>query len=141
MWQRIAFGVGLFFISGYAFSQVYSLKILIEPVSSTKGNIMLSLFQTSTGFPSDYNKAFRRVVVAAQKGATSISLENIPQGTYALAVYHDANLDGKLNTNLFGYPKEQFGFSNNPKVTFAPPGFTKAAFQINSTLLLKVILQ
>ena len=36
---------------------------------------------------------------------------DIAPGTYALAVIHDKNMDGKLATNFLGVPTEGYGFS------------------------------
>ena len=46
-------------------------------------------------------------------------------GTYAIALFHDANGNGRLDTR-FGIPVEGFGFSNNPRLRFGPPGFDAA---------------
>ena len=37
----------------------------------------------------------------------------------------------KLDTNFFGIPKEQFGFSNNAKGRFGPPSFESASFELD----------
>ncbi len=64
------------------------------------------------------------------KGAYRGSFE-IPPGTYAIGVYIDENENGKLDTNFFGIPKEQYGFSNNTKA-FGIPKFEAAAFAIDT---------
>jgi uncharacterized protein (DUF2141 family) len=35
---------------------------------------------------------------------------HIKPGKYAIAVIHDENCNGKLDTNMFGIPKEGYGF-------------------------------
>jgi uncharacterized protein (DUF2141 family) len=54
---------------------------------------------------------------------------NIPPGTYALAVIHDENMNGKLDTNWLGIPKEGYGFSNAAKATLGAPSFSAASFR------------
>jgi hypothetical protein len=49
----------------------------------------------------------------------------------AIGVYIDENENGKLDTNFFGIPKEQYGFSNNTKA-FGIPKFEAAAFAIDT---------
>jgi uncharacterized protein (DUF2141 family) len=39
--------------------------------------------------------------------------EGIPPGTYSLAVVQDENMNGKLDTNWLGIPKEGYGFAND----------------------------
>ncbi len=56
--------------------------------------------------------------------------KNIPVGKYAIAVFQDVNIDGKLNKNLFGVPKEPYGFSNNKYGMFGPPDFKDVCFEV-----------
>ena len=53
---------------------------------------------------------------------------DIPPGTYALAVIHDENMNGKLDTNWLGIPKEGYGFSNDAKALLSAPSFSAASF-------------
>lgn len=53
---------------------------------------------------------------------------DIPPGTYALAVVHDENMDGKLNTNFLGVPTEGYGFSSGAKASMSAPSFEAASF-------------
>ncbi len=61
----------------------------------------------------------------------SFSFTNLNPGKYAIRYYHDANLNGKMETNLVGKPTENFGFSNNVIGKFGPPPFEKWLFEIN----------
>ena len=54
----------------------------------------------------------------------------LPQGRYAIGVFHDANRNNRLDTGLFGIPKEQFGFSNGASGRFGPPSFADAGFEL-----------
>jgi len=53
---------------------------------------------------------------------------DIKPGTYALAVTHDENMNGKIDTNWLGVPKEGYGFSNDAKAMLGPPSFSAASF-------------
>jgi uncharacterized protein (DUF2141 family) len=61
---------------------------------------------------------------------TTIELQ-LPTGRYAIAVLHDENSNHKLDRNIVGWPKEGFGFSNNPKVNLSAPSFDSAAMQVS----------
>ena len=45
-------------------------------------------------------------------------------------LYHDENGNGEFDTNLFGFPLENYGFSNNARAIFGPPAYDKAAFRL-----------
>jgi len=51
-------------------------------------------------------------------------------GTYAVAIYDDANGNHRFDLTMVGLPAEAYGFSNNPAIFMAPPGFRKAAFTV-----------
>lgn len=72
----------------------------------------------------------RRLKLPAHLAAT-LRFDNLPSGTYALALIHDENGNGKLDT-VMGIPREGFGFSNNPAIRFGPPSFKSASVGIAS---------
>jgi len=54
--------------------------------------------------------------------------EHIPPGTHALALIHDENMNGKLDTNWLEIPKEGYYFSNDVKAVRGAPSFSDASF-------------
>jgi len=69
--------------------------------------------------------------LSAPATAGALRFDNLPSGDYALAVIHDANGNGRLDT-FAGIPREGFGFSRNPAIRFGPPRFEEARFKIGS---------
>ena len=59
-----------------------------------------------------------------------MKFQNLRPGSYAVVVLHDSNSDNKINRNLFGIPKEGFGFSRNPTIRFSAPKFSESAFVV-----------
>ena len=68
------------------------------------------------------------MVLKIQEAQATCDFENISSGTYALAVIHDQNMNGKLDTNIFGIPTEGYGFSNGAKALLHAPSFSAASF-------------
>ncbi len=105
-----------------------------------------------TGFTSDKGKAFlllldknekeisTKIVEIKNKEAVAI-FNDLPNGFYAVKAFHDANNNQKLDTNLFGIPKEKWGVSNNLKAKFGPPDFKKMLFEVNGNVIIKIKLQ
>jgi uncharacterized protein (DUF2141 family) len=108
-----------------------TLEIRIKGAENADGNMSLLLFNSKTGFPSDASKAYKNSVVKASGSYQSVVFENLPIGTYAVAVMHDQNGNGQLDTNLFGIPQEGIGVSNNALNTFGPPIFEETSFSLN----------
>ena len=64
----------------------------------------------------------------------------LPSGTYAIGTFHYVNLNNKMDSNLLGILKKQFGFSNNACAFFGPPDFEDAAFSEDSHALQSITL-
>jgi uncharacterized protein (DUF2141 family) len=104
------------------------LLLQIEGCRNDNGQLLVSLFNEATGFPSDGKKAFRKTSVNVNKGITQVEWKDIPEGTYAIALLHDENKDLKMNFTFIGLPKEGYAFSNNAMGLAGPPSFQKASF-------------
>ena len=113
--------------------QATTLTIQIHQAASDQGLIRVLIFSKAAGFPDQPEKALKSYSVAPKNKSAILNVSDLPAGIYAVAVIHDEDKTGKLNTNAVGYPTEKFGFSNNPKILFSAPSFDKAAFEFKST--------
>jgi uncharacterized protein (DUF2141 family) len=95
--------------------------------------IRVLLFSGAAGFPDQVGKAVKSFSLPPKNKQVAFTITDLVPGTYALAVIHDQDSNGKLSSNAVGYPIEKFGFSNNPKVYFSPPSFEKASFVLGKT--------
>ncbi len=75
------------------------------------------------------------MVLKIRETQARCDFEDIPPGTYALAVIHDENMNGKLDTNWLGVPKEGYGFSNDVKAVRGAPSFSDASFPYDGQVL------
>ena len=122
-------------IAGQALPLPDKLIITVSGLRNTNGTLIVTLFNSEKGFPDDPKKAFRTVSIDLSKlpketKETVIVVEGIPAGTYAIAVLHDENNNGDMDTNFFGLPKEGIACSNNPRPKFRAPRFKEAKFDI-----------
>jgi uncharacterized protein (DUF2141 family) len=109
------------------------VRVRITGLRSRDGQLGLALFNDRKGFPGKDRKAFSRVDISASGDEHVYTFTQVPFGTYALSVRHDENLNGKLDTNFLGMPKEGVGVSNNPHSSFGPPSFKDASFTLDRT--------
>jgi len=110
-----------------------SVEVKIEGIASTDGLIYASLFSSANGFPDERELAVANRSVPASdssNGTLVLKFPDIPAGTFAISIMHDANANGKLDTNFMGIPSEDYGFSQNPNSMFGPPSFDKAAVSL-----------
>ena len=75
------------------------------------------------------------MVIKVRYTEARCDFEAIPLGTYALAVIHDENSNGKLGTNWLGIPTEGYGFSNDAKAMLGKPSFADASFSYDRQTL------
>jgi uncharacterized protein (DUF2141 family) len=117
------------------------VSVTVTRVSLQKGEIYAALFNSDKGFPNDVSAAYKTARATPRNGTATLQFENVPPGNYAIALFHDANGDGKLNTNFIGIPKEGYGVSNNAKNMFSGPSFKQTVFKHNTTTQLTIIMR
>jgi len=70
------------------------------------------------------------------------TFKDVPIGTYAIAIIHDTNSNGKLDKNFLGIPKEGYAFSNNVfGVLGLPPSFKDASFKLTGNETIKIKME
>ncbi|MEH1938345.1 MAG: DUF2141 domain-containing protein [Nostoc sp.] len=106
------------------------LTVEIDGLKNKQGQVCASIFASSEGFPSDRDRALQKQCSKITHNPFTITFENLKPGSYAVALFHDQNNDRILNSNLFGIPKEGFGFSSNPEIRTRAPKFSEAAFLV-----------
>jgi len=121
--------------------KLYTLTVQVEGVNSQGGNVGVLIFNSTRGWPEDVHAALKDVVVPARQGVVTVRIENLPAGTYAVAVGHDVNLNHKVDKNFLGIPKEQWGMSNNPHALVRAPSFSTAQFELRGDAEIRVRLQ
>lgn len=95
------------------------------------------IYNAARGFPTDPNAAAQKRWCPITGSTSTCVFDPIPAGTYAVACPHDENNNGKLDTGIFGIPKEGTVVSNHAKGFMGPPSWDKAkfAFSGNATVL------
>ncbi len=112
-------------------AQAAELTVAVSGVTPGAGRVYISLHRAAAGvaFP-DSRGVVAGVWRLAGAAAFSITLTGLEPGRYAVNGYHDANGNGKLDTNLLGVPTEGYGFGNGAVGAFGPPGFAAAAVDL-----------
>ena len=129
------------FSSGFTVEDnlVSTITLMIEGVDDPIGEIRIAIFDSENGYLE--NPSLLDVVPVSQ---TKIErkIENLAYGQYAIAVYHDRNKNGKLDTNILGIPLEEYGFSNNARGRFGPASWSQAKFTVSEcTAMHRIFLE
>jgi uncharacterized protein (DUF2141 family) len=117
------------------------LRLTIKEIRSDSGEILIGLYDNTTGFRSAIANAATRgllpdsgrligTAIRAKRGAQSTVFTQLPPGRYAAIVIHDENDNGRLDKNAWGMPTEGYGFGNDAQGLLSAPSIDDAAIAI-----------
>ena len=112
----------------------------------TKGEMHLAVYNDANVFENDNGekggaaKGIIDGVIEEVSTSTATYSFELPNGTYAIGIFVDANYNNEMDRNFFGVPKEQYGFSNDAKGSFGPPSFKDASFTVTGDMQLEINL-
>ena len=114
-----------------ASSAALILKVMPHGLKSG-GQFCMSIFDKKAAFPDKKEGSVYAACLPVTSVLTGLEIPGLQQHVpYAIAVFHDENMNGKLDTKkllTFDVPAEGFGFSKNPGLTrFGPPSFEETA--------------
>jgi uncharacterized protein (DUF2141 family) len=105
------------------------LEVTISHIKDTNGVLFIGLFKENNKF-LNLNDTYQAQQIEINKRDSITTLFKLPKTSYAITIFHDENNNKKLDKNFFGIPKEGFGFSNNPKISFSEPSFKEYSFEL-----------
>jgi uncharacterized protein (DUF2141 family) len=119
-----------------------TLTIEIEGLRNRVGVVQVALFRTADGYPQHVELAAHTRTVPIELPTTVMTFDDLEPGTWALAVLHDENVNGRLDTTLLGVPKEGIGASREATRRLGEPRFDDARFEVGaSDLHLRVAMK
>ena len=124
-----------FFLSHAQEKETHTITVTITGMESDKGSVYVALYNSAKDF---LKKGFKGdVVKVTNKKATAV-FKNIEKGIYAVSVFHDENDNKKLDTRIFGIPKEPIGTSNGATGFMGPPKYKDAKFNVSNDITIPV---
>jgi uncharacterized protein (DUF2141 family) len=110
--------------------------IRIVNFDSNKGKVLIGLYNSeSTFLKEDFMSSISKI----ENNECTVIFKNVPVGTYAVSLIHDENDNGKMDTNMFGIPKEDYGCSNNAKGFMGPPKWADAKIEVTNKTINQTI--
>lgn len=107
-----------------------TIEVDISKVRNAKGKVLVCLTANSNTYPDCGKDPASRKLVLPASASLVARFDDVPPGTYAIAVIHDENGNNRMDLALF-LPKEGFGMSRNPKIGIGPPSFKSAQFALS----------
>jgi uncharacterized protein (DUF2141 family) len=103
------------------------LSVTIRNVQHPEAPLLVQILPGEAGFAGEV-RPLAALRIPARAGSTTVALDSLPAGEYAIRVMQDLDANGELNTNLVGLPVEPWGISNDALGRFGPPRWEDARF-------------
>lgn len=110
------------------------LTTTITNIKEIKGNIEFGIYDDPEVFLSE-TEQYEVIYINVVGETAVITIDSLPEGTYAISLMHDLNSDGDMESNFFHIPQEPYGFSNNFRPRFSKPDFDDCQFYYNGESL------
>ncbi len=104
-----------------------AISVPVNGLRNNNGDVRCGLFNSAATFPKS-GQEFQGVVASIANQQATCVFNNVPPGTYAVALFHAEKGETKMRTGFFGQPEEGYGFSRNATGTMGPPAFNAAAY-------------
>ena len=137
MFQKMAKAVGLLGMMTLSAQATIlgDMSVQISGLGSCKGSLMLAVYDKAAGF-MQIEQAVAKSRIPLSPANCEPSLTHhlaLAYGEYALAVFHDDNGNGVLDSNWLGMPTETWGVSNKVRPTMRAPDFGESCFSFTPT--------
>jgi len=110
-----------------------TLTVTIQDLRNGAGIVGAALYDEAAASTFPDGEPFRTASALSSTTGVELTFEDLPAGRYAIAVIHDENENGDLDTNEYGIPSEGFGFSNNAMGEMGPPTFERAVVTVEGS--------
>ncbi|MGH7905545.1 MAG: DUF2141 domain-containing protein [Candidatus Binataceae bacterium] len=105
-----------------------AIHVHVIKLRNNKGQVGCSIWNSPKGFPKA-GMAVKGEWAPIQDHQARCTFSGLPPGTYAVAILHDENSNGKMDKSMLGIPKEGWGFSKDAPIGLrGPPSFQAASF-------------
>lgn len=114
--------------SGEEYPATGALVLAVTNVRQASGTIWVGVYESDADFLSREKARLVACRVDAT-GMITMDINGLTEGeTYALAIFHDLNDNGELDTNWLGLPAEPWAFSGHLRSRLRLPRFGEVSF-------------
>ncbi len=129
--MKILLLISLFFYStSYSQGQV---KVSVSNFENDKGVCYTCVFNSENSFKE--MKALQCSTTSITNKTSEVVFNALPDGEYAIFVFHDKNENGKMDKNFLGIPSEGYGASQNKLPFAAAPKFEANKFSVKKNVV------
>lgn len=131
-------GIILLMLSVKVMAQDVNFTIQVTGFQQNSGQIRIAVYNKENGFLTP-ERVYKKIVLDVNQSILRHTVR-LPQGDYAIALYHDNNSNGICDKNFLGIPTERYGFSNNIRPILSAPSFKSTMVEVKKDLEIKIAL-
>ncbi|HET7361713.1 MAG TPA: DUF2141 domain-containing protein [Salinimicrobium sp.] len=105
-----------------------TIEVEMYNFDNSDGMVMVGLYNNESTF---LDESFKKIRTKVKDEKATVTFTDIPNGTYAIALYHDENNNRELDMFL-GIPTEDYGVSNNAKPALSKPDWKDVKFEVRN---------
>lgn len=125
-----ALGAGaLMGLPAWAAAPGIDVDFAVSGIRSDSGTLRAVLCTSAERYPDGCRLSTQ---APARVVGSKLRFGAVPPGTYAFAVYHDEDSNGRLTMGRSGWPTEGIGFSNDAIGPSGAPSFKAAALEVKA---------
>ncbi len=117
----------LFLLTGMAVQAQNTIEVSLTEFKNDEGKVMVGLYNEKGKF---LDETYVSLSSEIENKEAKVTFTNVPDGTYAISSYHDADDDGTLDMFMGMIPTESYGCSNGATGFFGPPKWEDAKFEV-----------
>ena len=115
------------------------VTVRIENIKNNKGVCQTCIFSSAASFEKmEPLQCFKGSI---QNKNSIVVFPDVPDGTYAVFVFHDVNNNNIMDKNFLGIPREGYGASLNKLPFAAAPKFSENSFVLENNRLLNLTIR
>ena len=116
-------------LSSFFIQAQNTIEVSMSGFENNEGKAMIGLFIEEETFLREPEMTLSSKIINQK---SEVTFTDIPDGIYAISVYHDENDNDKLDLVMGILPKEDNGTSNNPNTVMGPPKWKDSIFEVKN---------
>lgn len=122
------------FAGSFMYSQTTSentgkITVNVTNASNDEGAVLFGLYTKDNFLQSAPPFAAHSEI---KEGKATATFENVPSGTYAIAIFHDKNGNHQMDFDESGMPLEEYATSGEP-ISYGPPTWEASNFSYDGS--------
>ena len=135
----VFFLFSLFVSTDVIAQKTFDLSVNVTNLENNKGVLQFGLYNDASKFPK-VGETYKMVRVKTSGNSRKYTFKDLPEGSYAVAIYQDENNNDNCDKNFLGVPVEAYAFSNDIRPLLSVPKFGDCSILLDMSKTIQIKL-